>query len=184
MGQPEASSGALLPAHGHGHGHGHGEKHGLLIVALWVAAWYGVSSANSYSINRAFDDGMGVAQLLLLQYIAGVVMGIGSRKVSLRTLTSVNSDEFICGAMHASGSLATLASLKLLRPPFVQMSKALEPVFGVLFAFLLGFPLEPRRQFFISLLISCGLGLTVIAEALVSCWSVAPFIMALLSCVW
>eukprot|EP00048_Salpingoeca_helianthica_P021193 m.10879 g.10879 ORF g.10879 m.10879 type:complete len:724 (+) comp5687_c0_seq1:165-2336(+) len=175
MGQPEPASG--------GHAHGHGEKHGLVAIFLWVAAWYGVSSANSYSINRAFDDGMGVAQLLLLQYITGVVMGLLSRKVAPRTLASFNSEEFICGAMHASGSLATLASLKLLRPPFVQMSKALEPVFGVFFAFLLGFPLEPRRQFLISLLISCGLGLTVIAEAMASCWSVKPFLLALLSCV-
>lgn len=177
MGQPEVVTG------GGGHGE-HGKQHSTLVIVLWVTAWYSVSSVNSYSINRTFDDeGMGVAQLLLLQYIAGVVMGLGSRRISFATLAKFNSDEFICGAMHASGSLATLASLKLLRPPFVQMSKALEPVFGVVFAFLLGFPLEPRRQFLISLLISGGLGLTVINEAMASCWSLVPFLLALFSCI-
>ena len=214
----------------------------MLLLAILV--WYGGSSLNAVAVGEAYSEGVGIMQLVVLQYAVGVLCGIlyssvfnakpraplllsiasilsplaslfsikdrrffSSQNDSLAPTTTVLGSsssllmglpslivrpppswrdpvQLLCAAMHVGGSLATLASLRLLRPPFVQLSKALEPLFGAFIAYALGFPVRLRLQLPIVACISFGVALTAVNEAYMSCWNTDAFILAVLSCIW
>ena len=61
--------------------------------------------------------------LLLLQYLVGIIYALIVLKPRKLLHLEIDMSLLVCGSMHALGSFATLTSLMLLRPPFVQVIK-------------------------------------------------------------
>lgn len=159
-----------------------------VVMATFVVLWYTTSSLNAYSIKAAYDDGSGVLELLILQFFLSFLLGLAYVGPSLGLqFLSYDTTTAVCGALHAAGSLATLLSLRILRPSLVQLSKSVEPVFSVVIALLVGFPVNLKVQLATSIAIAAGIAISAYSEVLELCWeseSFTAFALALTSGLW